>query len=261
MAASVRTRIFLILLLSGFVGVLSFQLVDIPALIAHIPEAQGKPLPMPMWAIRIVTVLQTTVIVAVAVYVGLVLTPKVGLSAPVVEAIAAGRSAWKPLRPQLVPALLGALLGAGAVSGSWILWKPFLPEPFVREALAFNRLVPPLTRFLYGGIVEELLLRWGIMTFLVWLGWKFVQKERGAPRALCFVSAIVLSAVLFGIGHLSIAIPLAGKATVAIVSYVVVANSAFGLIAGYLYWKKGLEAAVVAHTMTHMFLIYLIKLA
>jgi membrane protease YdiL (CAAX protease family) len=42
---------------------------------------------------------------------------------------------------------------------------------------------------------------------------------------------------------------------VAIVSYVVVANSVFGLIAGYLYWKKGLEAAVIAHMLTHVILI------
>jgi len=34
-------------------------------------------------------------------------------------------------------------------------------------------------------------------------------------------------------------------------SYIVIANSVFGLITGYLYWKKGLEAAIVAHMLAH----------
>jgi len=43
--------------------------------------------------------------------------------------------------------------------------------------------------------------------------------------------------------------------TVAIVGYIVVANGLFGLIAGYLYWKRGLEAAIIAHMLTHVVLI------
>jgi membrane protease YdiL (CAAX protease family) len=34
--------------------------------------------------------------------------------------------------------------------------------------------------------------------------------------------------------------------------FVIVANSAFGLIGGYLYWKKGLESAMIAHALTHV---------
>jgi hypothetical protein len=35
------------------------------------------------------------------------------------------------------------------------------------------------------------------------------------------------------------------EATHALVFFVIIANSAFGLVAGYLYWKKGLELAMV----------------
>ena len=93
------------------------------------------------------------------------------------------------------------------------------------------------------------------MTLLVWLAWRLLQKGRGKPRVICFVSAIIISSVVFGLGHLPLASVLAVDFTVAIVSYIVVANSLFGLIAGYLYWKKGLEAAIIAHMLTHVVLI------
>jgi hypothetical protein len=44
------------------------------------------------------------------------------------------------------------------------------------------------------------------------------------------------------------------EATLALMLFVIVGNSAFGLIAGYLYWKKGLESAMLAHALTHIVL-------
>lgn len=39
------------------------------------------------------------------------------------------------------------------------------------------------------------------------------------------------------------------------IAYVIVANSIFGLIAGYLYWQKGLEAAIIAHMSAHLVIV------
>jgi len=108
---------------------------------------------------------------------------------------------------------------------------------------------------LYGGITEELLLRWGVMTLLVWLAWRLFQKGKGKPSAFWFVSAIITSSVIFGMGHLPLVRALGVNFTVAIVGYIVVANSLFGFIAGVLYWKRGLEAAIIAHMLTHVVII------
>jgi hypothetical protein len=35
---------------------------------------------------------------------------------------------------------------------------------------------------------------------------------------------------------------------------VIVANSVFGIVAGYLYWKFGLESAIIAHILGHVVL-------
>jgi membrane protease YdiL (CAAX protease family) len=43
-----------------------------------------------------------------------------------------------------------------------------------------------------------------------------------------------------------------GHITVPAGVYIVVANAAFGLVAGWTYWRKGLEAAIGAHSLAHV---------
>jgi hypothetical protein len=35
------------------------------------------------------------------------------------------------------------------------------------------------------------------------------------------------------------------------VAFVIGVNTAFGLLFGYLYWRHGLEAAMIAHALAH----------
>ena len=247
-----RVRLFLILWLAGLAGVLSFQLVDLQAVIAMVPEAQGKPLPLSMAVIRLLSIVQPALLVAAAVFVGLLLASRVGLSAPAAQALAERKPFLPALRPQLLPGVFGAAMAATAIIGSWFLWKPFLSPSFVGSVEKFNHILPPPTRLLYGGIVEELLLRWGLMSFLVWAAWKGLQKGKGTPRSGFVVAAIVGSALVFGAGHLPIASMLNGGPSLSVITYVVFANAVFGVIGGFLYWKKGLESAMVAHALTHV---------
>ena len=159
------------------------------------------------------------------------------------------------LRPQIVPGLIGGVIGSVAIILSWVLWKPYLPQEFAVRALQLNRLLPLLTRLLYGGFTEELLLRWGVMTFFLWAMWRLFQKGEGTPRNSYYVTAIVVSSILFGVGHLPIASVLVANITISTIVYVVIVNSIFGLIAGYLYWKKGLESAIIAHMTAHVVLV------
>jgi hypothetical protein len=250
-----KTRLFLILWIAGFAGVLSFFLVDLSALLANLPVTEGTSLPFSPFVLKLLSTIQTSILLSVAVFVGVALASRVGLSSPAAEAAAGRGNIASALKPQIAPGLTGGLAGGVAIISSWLLWKPFLPVEFVTRAERLNKSLPFPTRLLYGGIIEELLLRWGVMTLLVWLAWRLLQKGQGKPHTLFFVIAILISSVVFGLGHLPLASALGVNFTVAIVSYVVVANSVFGLIAGYLYWKKGLEAAVIAHMLTHVILI------
>jgi len=251
-AMKFKTRLFVILWVAGMAGVLSFLLVDLSSLLANLPVTEGASMPFPPLVLKLLSTIQTTVLLSIAVLVGVALGHRVGLSSPAAEAIAGRENLVAAFKPQIVPGLVGGLAGGIAIPLAWLLWKPFLPTTFVTRAEQLNRTLPFPTRLLYGGITEELLLRWGVLTLLVWLAWRLFQKRQGKPRAVWFVCAIIISSVVFGLGHLPLVNVLAVNFTVAVVGYIVVANSLFGFIAGYLYWKRGLEAAIIAHMLAHV---------
>ena len=68
--------------------------------------------------------------------------------------------------------------------------------------------------------------------------------------------AIVISAVLFGVGHL----PALGQSvdlTPALIIRTVLLNAIAGILLGWLYWRRSLEAAMIAHTTFHVPLLIL----
>ena len=247
-----KTRLFVILWLAGLAGVISFLLIDLNALIAILPIPAGTEMPLSIPAMKLVTVFQQAIILAVAVLVGVVLASKVGLSSPVAEAAASGGDSVSAFKPQIIPGLVGGLAGGVSLVLIAAALKPFLSPEVLARLGEYGKILPLPTRLLYGGIIEELLLRWGLMTLLVWAAWRLFQKGQNRPKPAFFVAAILISSVVFAIGHLPMAFMLFPELTLALKLFVIVGNSVFGLIAGYLYWKKGLESAMIAHALTHV---------
>lgn len=235
-------------------GIVSFLFIDIEAVIALIPGPRPE-MPFSPMVLKLISLIQPSVILAIAILVGTALAARVGLHSPAAEAAANGEPVLPALRPQIVPGVIAGILAAIMLIALWIIAKPLLPPDFAVLAEAFNRVMPAVLRIFYGGFTEELLLRWGVMTFFVWLPYKLLRKGAGQPPPEYFIAAIAVSALLFGIGHLGVAIALAEKLTAAIVITVILGNSLFGVIAGVLFWKKGLEAAIIAHMTTHVVLV------
>ena len=256
-----RTKLFAILWLAGMAGVLSVLLIDLSAVLANLPANAELEMPFHPVIIKILSIVQTAILLSIAIFIGVRLAPLVRLSAPAAEALARGNSFISALKPQVLPGLIAGFTAGVVILSSYLLSRPILPPVFVTRAERLNSSMPLLTRLLYGGITEELLLRWGLLTLLAWIAWRIFQRGRGTPRAIYFVSAIVISSVVFGIGHLPIVSALEVDFTLPIVAFIVLANSLFGLIAGYLYWQKGLEAAIIAHMSTHVVIVTTIHLA
>ena len=228
--------------LLGLPGVAAVVWALLPPLAAH-----ADLLPLPLWAMVLLSGLQTAVLLAVAVAVGTWLAPRVGLRAPAVSAWAAGQPVAPALRPQLLPGVCGGVAGALWLGGLSLVQPAALQPADPASAM------PLVAKLLYGGITEELLVRWGAMTLLVWLGWRLLQRGQRAPGPGVLRMAVALSALLFAVGHLPAAQALAGALTPQVVSYVLIGNAAFGLLAGWLYARHGLEAAMLAHLLAHAF--------
>lgn len=233
-------KLGLTLWLLGLPGVAAVVWALLPPLAAH-----AELLRWPLWAVLLLSGAQTAALLALAVAVGVWLAPRVGLSAPAMSAWVAGQPVAPALRPQWLPGVCGGVAGA-----AW-LWGLSLVQPAALRPADPDSAMPLLVKLLYGGITEELLMRWGVMTLLLWLLWRLGQRGRGAPAWGLVVVAVVLSALLFALGHLPAAQSLAGVLTPEVVVFVLVGNTAFGLVAGWLYARHGLEAAMVAHVLAH----------
>ena len=226
------------LALLGVIGCLSLSLAPIERLV---------PVPIDPVLLRLLAVVQPTLFVLLAAALGLWAAPKVGLDAPAVRAWSEGRPVLPELRRHALPAIFAALaIGAVlAAFGSFIS-----RQPAAAPLLAFE--VPLIARMLYGGIVEELLLRWGMMSLFAWLVWRLAGSPRPVP-AWCLWTAILAAALLFAVGHLPALYALAPDAANALVGPVMAANAAAGVVFGWLFWRRGLEAAMMAHGLAHLF--------
>ena len=98
----------------------------------------------------------------------------------------------------------------------------------------------------YGAITEEILLRLGLQTILAAIIRNLRHEPLTQPSDGTLWTAIALSSLLFGAGHLPAARMMAGL-TPRTVARVVLLNGILGLLFGYLYWQRGLEDAMLAH--------------
>ena len=152
-----KTKLFVVLWLAGLAGVFSFLLVDLTALIAIMPIPAGTEIPTFTPVLKLLSLIQPAIILSVAVLVGVVLASKVGLSSPVAETAVSGGDLVSALKPQVVPGIVGGLAGGVGIVLIAALSKPFLPPEVLAKLDEFGKILPLLTRLLYGGITEELL--------------------------------------------------------------------------------------------------------
>lgn len=226
--------------LASMIGALAITVTVLPQLSKEVV------LPGPLWLIGLAGLLQNGLILALAVWAGVALAPPLGLRAPVFEAAATGRRVVPEFWSQALPGII-----TGVPAGLLLfVFTRFSPHEIAELAERFDP--PLLARVLYGGITEEVLLRWGVMTGMTWLAWRFLQHRLDVVRPTHVRLAIVLSALVFGLGHLPAAHFLLGKVTPSILLWVIVANTSFGVLFGWLFWRRGLESAMVAHATTHL---------
>lgn len=239
----------LILFVLGLAGVLSMLASPLPPL----PESATQQIAPGV--LRWLILINPTVMILLSVLIGGFLSGRVGLRAPLLEAILHGRSASGIAIRQITYGIPAGLLAGGIIS--LLLWvsKPHLPAEYL--ALGETMKLSPITRFLYGGIAEEILLRWGMMTLFVWIIWKIAGRKNPTPLSGHYWLGILLAAVLFGLGHLPALFVMLEQPTALLVIVLVTANALFGIIAGWLYWKQGLESAMIAHIFSHVLFLLL----
>jgi hypothetical protein len=195
------------------------------------------------------SIAQNVIIVAIAAAIGTALAPRVGLGAPFFEALVAGEPLWPALVPQLIPTLLIGISGSLFFLAVyyWIV-RPRLDAHTVRCAENLRRTLGVWGRLLYGGIVEEVIVRWGLMSLLVWVG---ASLFGGSTLGVVW-TAIVMTGLLFGLGHLPSHFAVGCRKTPMFIGSVIGLNLWVSLLFGWLFWQYGLLAAILAHMLFHL---------
>jgi membrane protease YdiL (CAAX protease family) len=103
------------------------------------------------------------------------------------------------------------------------------------------------TRLFYGGIVEEVIFRFGLMSFFVWLGGTILPNEQ-----ISLWVGNLLAAILFALAHLPAIFQMKVTLSKAVFIYSISMNIMVGLFCGWLYWSGGLSAAILCHMLFHL---------
>ena len=167
--------------------------------------------------------------------IGLYLAGRIGLGAPFVEGqLKRGEmSGWaaRVLALSLLVAIAGSL--------------PFLLVNLNVDPEGYPALWTLFLASVQAGVREEIFMRLFLMTLLAWLG-SLVQREQdGRPSRRIVWCAVILAGLLFGWAHVDEVVPTRGFDG-AVLGMLLV-NTVFGIAFGWLYWKQGLESAILAH--------------
>lgn len=192
--------------------------------------------PMPLPKLALLSLIQGMVIFAIVTFFGLNASTALGLAIT------------SPMESIPLAIIAGVTGTTVMVLIEARLFQPHLPTA-LKDA---QHAIPVWKRFLagfYGGISEEVLTRLFLVSGITWLIVQITQSQVDSVIPL----AIILSALIFGIGHLPATAAITPLTPLLIVRAIVL-NGIIGIVCGLLFWQYGLVSAMVAHFCADMVL-------
>ncbi|MED1943942.1 MULTISPECIES: type II CAAX prenyl endopeptidase Rce1 family protein [Brevibacillus] len=186
-----------------------------------------------------IMIIQSCVFLALATAIGLWLMPSTGLRLWVLDH-------WvsRTELPFSIWSFWAVSIGSGITVGLLVKWmdgsffQQHMTKRMGNEPIS-SRFFGFLSSF-YGGVCEEVLMRLGVMTVVVFLA----QKMGG--MGISYWLGICVAAIVFAISHLPTNYMTYGKGYVVTV-WTLLLNGILGILFGFLYWRYGLEAAIISH--------------
>ena len=155
--------------------------------------------------------------------------------------------AKKPLLITLAIALIGGL----ALILPDLLFFGKYNEAIMNSYAAKPTVVYIVGAILYGGVIEEVMLRLFFMTVIAFVLWKLFARKAEKPTLAILVVSNIIAALLFAAGHLPATFMAIGNSPL-ILFRCFLLNGGFGLLFGYLYRKHGLRYSMLAHVGCHI---------
>jgi hypothetical protein len=245
---------FGILFVLGIAGIAMLAITSVPLVEQQLAKLSPERLAKvpPLWVLMLLQALQPTVLLAISILIGIGCAYRVGLRSHLIDY-------WVLHTPKIPFSVIEMKwsLGVGAATTIILLLLDRFMKPALPEALQASHHTEPnwlssLTAMLYGGITEEILMRWGLMSLLVWIAWKVLKQGITLPSQGIYQGAIVLAALVFGLLHLPATAAIVPLTPLVIIRAILL-NGIAGIAFGWLFWQYSLEAAMLSHVSVHAF--------
>ena len=228
--------ILLILSIVGIIAVLPYTLTLQSEII--------KSMKIPLEAVIISSIIQNAILFFILILIGHIVARKINLGTPILEKFTKGKKVIKDIKN-----ILPISIGLGGLSGAIIIALDLIfanLTPKISTTTVLPGAVYGFFASFYGAINEEIMLRLFLMSIVIFLI-RFItkNKEKEIKPIVAWI-AIIFTALIFGLGHLPITSSITAISPF-IVARALVLNGVAGIVFGWLYWKKGLESAMISH--------------
>ena len=188
----------------------------------------------------LITTMQTLIYALIFGFFGYILSDKIGLMKPI-------RFEKKPIMVTIGMTLLTGLV----LSMDLFYFRNHIPQvaTMYQEKPSFAYWMASV---LYGGVIEEILLRLFMMSLIAYLASKIFFRREAAPPTGVIIAANIIAALLFAAGHLPSTLQMFGEITSMILLRCFLLNGFGGLVFGYLYRKYGIQYSMMAHAGAHI---------
>ncbi|WP_152611533.1 CPBP family intramembrane glutamic endopeptidase [Psychroserpens damuponensis] len=179
---------------------------------------------------------------AILVFIGLWVASKTNLGVPVIARFFSKQSVaklidWKTILSSIVLSIIVALILLGLFELQKELYpvvgKMSRPEKPFYALVAFS-----------AGISEEIMFRLGLMSLIIAII-QFIRKVESPSNKIVW-SGIIISALFFGLIHLPLSKNFVELSPFSI-GVTMVGNLITGSTFGWIFWKRGLLVAIIAH--------------
>lgn len=235
-----------LLFLIGLAGVASMLTVEMP-----LPEEAKAILEQQFTPeqIKYVLLLNPAILVLITVILGTIFYDKAGLKVPIIENAIGLKNHEISIAEIIKFGVIGGVLSGALIMIVSLIFTPMLPAEF--QELGESMELSLAARFLYGGLTEEIMMRFGLMSLIVWLFSKIFKDL----KPIVYWCGILIAAIIFALGHFPVAYQAVENPSAGLLTYILIGNTIGGVIFGWLYWKKGLEAAFIAHIFAHVVMV------
>jgi hypothetical protein len=194
-------------------------------------------------------IVQTLVLIFILCLAGAVLSQSTGLRATHLDALLHGTAGISILFPILLPAMGYALLSLVVFLGLYhVLAKRLIDEKSLqimrnlRIALGLDGCV------LYGGVVEEIIGRWGLMNLATFFAIIFMQHT---TNLIIWIS-ILVSGLIFSAGQIPAYLAAGCSSSRKFIYSYTLLSTSLSVIFGYVFWQYGLVCSIISHMLFYL---------